>query len=297
MVRPSGASNWSKPETDHLLDILESCYRSMDNTNERWPGIIARMIKVTTMMKTMTTRITSYALSLSGRKAADEAFYDLFGYPYHHQQQQLSEGGSIITDNDQRMQQQKDPITSTTTNKNNLNRRAIHILSTIFGKRSTSTLLSNSKFNAKSARPKDRALSGGMIQLERRVIHETKPFAGREIKVEKVVLVPVFANEVANNTTSTITNAATIDTSDGTSVNDARTTASNPITSATTTITTTTRGLRKKEDSTISSPKYPVQTNYLPCLKLPPIGICSKVPMSILPRNWRTQPGGMRHIW
>jgi hypothetical protein len=182
-------------------------------------------------------------LSLSGRKAADEAFLDLFGYPYH-QHQQLSKEGSIITDNDQRMQQPKDPITSTTTNNNNLNRRAIHILSTIFGKRSTSTLLSNSKFNAKSARPKDRALSGGMIRLERRVIHETKRFAGREIKVEKVVLVPVFANEVANNTTSTITNAATIDTSDGTSVNDARTTASNPITSATATITT--RGPRKK---------------------------------------------------
>ncbi len=190
---------------------------------------------------------SNYALSLSGRKAADEAFLDLFGYPYH-QHQQLSKEGSIIHDNDQRMQPKNDPTTTNYYNNSN-HRRAIHILSTIFGKRFTSTLLSNSKFNAKFARPKDRALSGGMIRLERRVIHETKRFAGREIKVEKVVLVPVFANDAANNTKGTITNAVTIDTSDGTSVGDTRTTASNPTSTSAataTTTTTTTRGPRPK---------------------------------------------------
>ncbi len=181
----------------------------------------------------------SCALSLSGRKAADEAFYDLFGYPYQ-QQQQLSDGGSLVTDNGQRMQQ-KDSTTTTT----KCNRRAIQILSTIFGKRSTSSLLYNSKFNAKFARPKDRALSGGMLRLERRVIYETKRFAGREIKVEKVVLVPVFANEVANNMTRTISNTAPIIIPDGIGNSDARTTASTSSTVATT-ATTTTRSPRKR---------------------------------------------------
>lgn len=134
---------------------------------------------------------SSHSLSISGRRAADEAFFDLFGYPYpQHQEKEATMSNKATT-------------TSTT-----VNRRAVHILSTIFGKRSTSTLLSNSKFNAKFARPKDRALSGGMIRLERRVIYETKRFAGREIKVEKVVLVPVFANEVANNMTMATTTTA-----------------------------------------------------------------------------------------
>jgi hypothetical protein len=133
---------------------------------------------------------SSHSLSVSGRKAADEAFFDLFGYPYqHHQEKHVT-------------------ISDKATMASAANRRAVHILSTIFGKRSTSTLLSNSKFNAKFARPKDRALSGGMIRLERRVIYETKRFAGREIKVEKVVLVPVFANEVANNMSMLTTTTA-----------------------------------------------------------------------------------------
>jgi len=150
---------------------------------------------------------SSHSLSVSGRKAADEAFFDLFGYPYqHHQEKQVT-------------------ISDKATMASAANRRAVHILSTIFGKRSTSTLLSNSKFNAKFARPKDRALSGGMIRLERRVIYETKRFAGREIKVEKVVLVPVFANEVANNMSmSTTTTAAAMTGGDETAVAGAATT-------------------------------------------------------------------------
>lgn len=179
---------------------------------------------------------TSHALSVAGRRAADEAFYELFGYPYQWQ----PEEGSM----------QPAPSTTSTTTTPTKNRRAIHILSTIFGKRSTSTLLSNSKFNAKFARPKDRASSGGMIRLERRVIYEIKRFAGREIKVEKVVLVPVFANEVANNnmpmTTST-TAPADIGNNDGKSTTTSTNTSTDTsFATTTTTRTTTTRGPTKR---------------------------------------------------
>ena len=178
---------------------------------------------------------TSHALSIAGRRAADEAFYELFGYPYQWQ----PEEGSM----------QPAPSTTSTTTTPTKNRRAIHILSTIFGKRSTSTLLSNSKFNAKFARPKDRASSGGMIRLERRVIYEIKRFAGREIKVEKVVLVPVFANEVANNnmpmTTST-TAAAGICNNDGRNTTTSTNTSTDTSFATTTTTTTTTRGPTKR---------------------------------------------------
>ena len=95
-----------------------------------------------------------------------------------------------------------------------------------------------------------------MIRLERRVIYEIKRFAGREIKVEKVVLVPVFANEVANNnnmnimsmTTSTAA-AADIGSNDGrntTTSRNAFTDTSSAATTTTTTTTTTTRGPTKR---------------------------------------------------
>ena len=50
--------------------------------------------------------------------------------------------------------------------------------------------MSSSKATASLARPKDS--SGGMMRLEKRVVKEVKRFAGQEICVEKVVMVPVF---------------------------------------------------------------------------------------------------------
>ncbi|KAL7426391.1 hypothetical protein ACHAXM_000433 [Skeletonema potamos] len=112
-------------------------------------------------------------LSITKQKAVDDAFNDLFGYNY--------------TKSAAAKPQSKLPVKSKSAMQKQKN-----ILSSIFGKSSCSKLLSTSKVTAALARPK--ASSGGMMRLEKRVIKEVKRFAGQEICVEKVVMVPIFTN-------------------------------------------------------------------------------------------------------
>lgn len=116
-------------------------------------------------------------LSITKRKAVDDAFFDLFGYHYNAP---AVKGKS----------KDKIPIKSKRTI---FKQRSI--LASIFGKRSTMKLMTHAKATAALARPKPS--SGGMLRLEKRVITEVKRFAGQEIKVEKVVMVPVMADDEA----------------------------------------------------------------------------------------------------
>jgi hypothetical protein len=103
-------------------------------------------------------------LSITKQKAVDDAFNDLFGYNY--------------TKSAAAKPQSKLPVKS----KSAMQKQ----------KNICSKLLSTSKVTAALARPK--ASSGGMMRLEKRVIKEVKRFAGQEICVEKVVMVPIFTN-------------------------------------------------------------------------------------------------------
>jgi hypothetical protein len=113
------------------------------------------------------------SLSITKLKAVDDAFLELFGYEYV--QPTVTRGES----------QKKTPVKS----KREMQQR--RILSSIFGRQSSIKLMSHAKNNASRARPKK--ASGGMIRLEKRVIKEVKRFAGQEITVEKVVMVPIMA--------------------------------------------------------------------------------------------------------
>jgi len=110
-------------------------------------------------------------LSITKQKAVDDAFNDLFGYKYIKPAAGKSKS-KLPVKSKSAMQKQK------------------NILSSIFGQSSSSKLMSSSKATAALARPKDS--SGGMMRLEKRVVKEVKRFAGQEICVEKVVMVPVF---------------------------------------------------------------------------------------------------------
>ena len=72
--------------------------------------------------------------------------------------------------------------------------------------------MNNAKSIASLARAKPS--SGGMLRLEKRTITEVKRFAGQEIKIEKVVMVPVMLGDddkkiASNNTTNNTSNTAT----------------------------------------------------------------------------------------
>ncbi len=112
-------------------------------------------------------------LSITKQKAVDDAFNDLFGYNYT-KSAAVKSLSKLPVKSKSAMQKQK------------------NILSSIFGKSSSSKLMATSKVTAALARPK--ASSGGMMRLEKRVIKEVKRFAGQEICVEKVVMVPIFTN-------------------------------------------------------------------------------------------------------
>ncbi|EED90840.1 predicted protein [Thalassiosira pseudonana CCMP1335] len=119
------------------------------------------------------------SLSITKLKAVDDAFLELFGYEYV--QPTVTRGES----------QKKTPVKS----KREMKQR--RILSSIFGRQSSIKLMSHAKNNASRARPKK--ASGGMIRLEKRVIKEVKRFAGQEITVEKVVMVPIMAEGTVDN--------------------------------------------------------------------------------------------------
>lgn len=110
------------------------------------------------------------ALSITKLKAVDDAFFELFGYNYTPLPVKSAD---------------KVPV-----KKSSRKRR---ILSFIFGKQSCVKLMERAKSNAAMAKPKPS--SGGMVRLERRVVKEVKRFAGQEISVEKVVMVPVVMGE------------------------------------------------------------------------------------------------------
>lgn len=126
------------------------------------------------------------ALSITKLKAVDDAFYELFGYNYT-------------------------PLPVKSVNKIPIKKssKQRRILSRIFGKHSCIKLMELAKSNAALAKPKPS--SGGMVRLEKRVIKEVKRFAGQEISVEKVVMVPVMMGESDNQkeqSSSTTTAAA-----------------------------------------------------------------------------------------
>ena len=142
-------------------------------------------------------------LSITKQKAVDDAFYDLFGYHYTATANSTKSNDKIPTKSKHTMTKQK------------------RILSTIFGNRSCVKLMNNAKSIASLARAKPS--SGGMLRLEKRTITEVKRFAGQEIKIEKVVMVPVMlgddndknkivsqslSNNMTNNTSSTTNTTA-----------------------------------------------------------------------------------------
>ena len=112
-------------------------------------------------------------LSITKLKAVDDAFFELFGYNYTPVGKKYD-----------------DKVPNKANTRSAKQRR---ILSHIFGKRSCIKLISLAKSNAAQAKPKPS--SGGMIRLEKRVIKEVKRFAGQEISVEKVVMVPVMMGD------------------------------------------------------------------------------------------------------
>mmetsp|Transcript_8292 Transcript_8292/g.15015 ORF Transcript_8292/g.15015 Transcript_8292/m.15015 type:complete len:282 (-) Transcript_8292:291-1136(-) len=119
---------------------------------------------------------TPLILSITKQKAVDDAFFDLFGYHY------------TPTTNNNGKSHDKIPTKS----KRTMSKQRT-ILSSIFGYHSSMKIMLHAKSTAALARPKPS--SGGMLRLEKRVITEVKRFAGQEIKVEKVVMVPVMADE------------------------------------------------------------------------------------------------------
>lgn len=133
-------------------------------------------------------------LSITKLKAVDDAFFELFGYHY------TPVAAKSI-----------DQIPVKADNRSSKQRR---ILSFIFGKISSIKLMSRAKSNAALAKPKP--ASGGMIRLEKRVIKEVKRFAGQEISVEKVVMVPVMMGKNNNHTSDG--NQQSSDFASGTSV-------------------------------------------------------------------------------
>lgn len=126
-----------------------------------------------------TTNEDISSLSITKQKAVDDAFNELFGFNY--------------ADSTTKKSSSKVPVKSKSAIQKQKN-----ILSSIFGKHSSAKLMSSSKATAAMARPKVSS-SGGMMRLERRVVKEVKRFAGQEICVEKVVMMPIFSS-TANST-------------------------------------------------------------------------------------------------
>lgn len=127
---------------------------------------------------------TVTTLSHTKRKAVDDAFIDLFGYPYHNVNE------SSHNENNQHMSL-SEPMNK---NPNKKQRKTIQILSSIFGSATASILTTTATFVSSLARPKVASV-GGMVRLEKRTIVEIKRFAGQEIKIERFVTVPVMSSQ------------------------------------------------------------------------------------------------------
>ncbi|KAL9178261.1 hypothetical protein ACHAXT_001805 [Thalassiosira profunda] len=125
-------------------------------------------------------------LSITQQRAVDDAFLDLFGYPY--------DAAAAGAKSDAKVPAKRRAVSRRQT-----------ILSSIFGRRASAKLLLHARAVAAGSRPKPS--SGGMIRLEKRVVAEVKRFAGQEIRVERVEWCPVFAGEDEKQST----NAATAD--------------------------------------------------------------------------------------
>lgn len=121
------------------------------------------------------------ALSVARRRAVDAAFLDLFGYPFAPAAREATTGTCASRD----AAPARGPRAAA--------KRSV--LAAIFGARSAARLAARAAFVAKTAGP--RPAGGGMLRLERRVVADVKRFAGQEIRVERVVLVPVMAGDVA----------------------------------------------------------------------------------------------------
>lgn len=132
-----------------------------------------------------------FALSVARRKAVDDAFLDLFGYPFAPRG---ADGAGDDAPGGSSPAGENKPG-----EKRGVARRRRRILSSIFGRRATSKLLRHAARAAAAARPKAGS-AGGMLRLERRVVKEVKRFAGQEIEVERVVVVPVMAGDEAEGT-------------------------------------------------------------------------------------------------
>ncbi|KAL7526018.1 hypothetical protein ACHAXR_001272 [Thalassiosira sp. AJA248-18] len=132
---------------------------------------------------------TPAALSITKQKAVDDAFFDLFGYHYVTIMNKSCHDKLVPTKSKRTLSKQRS------------------ILSSIFGRHSSMKLISHANSTAALARPKPGS-KGGMIRLEKRVITEVKRFAGQEIKVEKVVMVPVMAGSEDDTNTSDMAKAA-----------------------------------------------------------------------------------------
>lgn len=118
------------------------------------------------------------ALSITKMRAVDDAFLELFGYPYEAAAQ--TAGG--------RPGDGKKPLPA---KRGRATARQVRILSSMFGTGACRRLVENAPaVAARASRTKPRG--GGLVRLERRTVTEVKRFAGQEIRVEKVVVVPVF---------------------------------------------------------------------------------------------------------
>ena len=123
-------------------------------------------------------------LSITKQKAVDDAFFDLFGYQYNNNNSNAIPSSAAGGKGDDKL--------ATKSNKRTMSKQR-SILSSIFGRHSSVKLMTYAKATAAMARSKP-CSAGGMLRLEKRTITEVKRFAGQEIKVEKVVMVPVMAS-------------------------------------------------------------------------------------------------------
>eukprot|EP00581_Thalassiosira_minuscula_P001242 CAMPEP_0183740116 /NCGR_PEP_ID=MMETSP0737-20130205/58785_1 /TAXON_ID=385413 /ORGANISM="Thalassiosira miniscula, Strain CCMP1093" /LENGTH=279 /DNA_ID=CAMNT_0025975101 /DNA_START=75 /DNA_END=914 /DNA_ORIENTATION=+ len=154
-------------------------------------------------------------LSITKQKAVDDAFFDLFGYHFV-----APPTKSIDT-------AKSENILPTKSHKHTFNSKRHQIISSIFGRRTASKLAIHAKRVASLSKSKPCLQGGGLLRLEKRTVVEIKRFAGQEIKVEKVVMVPVMAGE---DGTETADGRPTVGAADATSA-----TANSTTTNSTTT--------------------------------------------------------------
>ena len=108
-------------------------------------------------------------------RAVDDAFLELFGYPY----EPVPAGGRASAGGK-----------SLPAKRGRATQRQVRILSSMFGRGACRRLVETAA--AVASRSATKPCGGGLVRLERRTVTEVKRFAGQEIRVERVVVVPVF---------------------------------------------------------------------------------------------------------